>query len=135
MARSAILGSIERWWLKSDQDVFVAGILLNPFHKAQPFRAAPFSTVARMYNLLHHLWRQFYYENPPMELYAEYRAYISGTGDFQAMHNFMQGMQASAEKEVCHNNYIQYLCLTTLIRVQNSIHLMSGMPYPIQIIH
>jgi len=105
-ARDAILGSIEQRWLKTDQDVFVAGILLNPFHKAQPFRTAPFSTVAGLYNLLHCLWRRFYHNNPPVELYAEYRAYMAGAGDFQAMYNFMQGMQASAEKEVCHNNYI-----------------------------
>ncbi|KAH9162790.1 ribonuclease H-like domain-containing protein [Lactarius sanguifluus] len=98
-ARDAILESIERRWLKTDQDVFVAGVLLNPFHKARPFRAAPFSTVAGLYNLLHRLWRRFYYMDPPTELYIEYKAYISGTGDFQAMHNFMDGMQKSAEKE------------------------------------
>jgi hypothetical protein len=51
-----ILGSIEHWWLKTDHDVFVAEIL-NPFHKAQPFCAAPFSTLAGLYNLLHCLWR------------------------------------------------------------------------------
>ncbi|KAH9029946.1 ribonuclease H-like domain-containing protein [Lactarius pseudohatsudake] len=96
-ARDAILESIERRWLKTDQDVFVAGVLLNPFHKARPFRAAPFSTVAGLYNLLHRLWRRFYYVDPPAELYVEYKAYISGTGDFQAMHNLMDGMRRSAE--------------------------------------
>jgi len=100
-ARDAILASIERRWLKTDQDVFIAGILLNPFHKAQPFHATPFSTVAGLYNLLHHLWRRFYYKDPPAELYGEYKAYMNGAGDFQAMHNFMRGMQLSAEKEVC----------------------------------
>lgn len=136
-ACDAILESIERQWLKTDQDVFVAGILLNLFYKAQPFHVAPFSTVAELYNLLHCLWRQFYYESPPAELYGEYKAYITVTGDFQAMHNFMQGMQASAEKEVCHSNYVLIVPLSdhSFIRVQNSIHLRSGMPYPIQIIH
>jgi len=100
-ACDAILVSIERHWLKTDQDVFIAGVLLNPFHKAKPFRVAPFSTLAGLYNLLHHLWKRFYHEDPPAELYVEYKAYINGTGDFQAMNNFMQGMQKSAEKEVC----------------------------------
>ena len=100
-ARDAILESIERRWLKTDQDVFIAGILLNPFHKARPFCAAPFSTVAGLYNLLHRLWKRFYYQDPPAELYGEYKAYINGTGDFQAMQNFMHGMQLLAEKEVC----------------------------------
>ena len=100
-ARDAILASIERRWLKTDQDVFIAGILLNPFHKARPFRTTPFLIVAGLYNLLHHLWRRFYYEDPPAELYGEYKAYMNGAGDFQAMHNFMRGMQLSAEKEVC----------------------------------
>ena len=100
-ARDAILASIERRWSKTDQHVFIVGVLLNPFHKAKPFRAASFSTVAGLYNLLHRLWKRFYYEDPPVELYVEYKAYVNGTGDFQAMHNFMQGMQLSAEKEVC----------------------------------
>jgi hypothetical protein len=99
-ARDAILESIERRWSKTDQDVFIAGILLNPFHKARPFHTAPFSTVAGLYNLIHRLWRPFYYQDPPAELYGEYKAYINRTGDFQAMHNFMHGMQMSAEKEV-----------------------------------
>jgi hypothetical protein len=100
-ACDAILESIEWHWLKTDQDVFIAGILLNPFHKAKPFCAAPFSTVAGLYNLLHRLWKQFYYKDPPAELYAEYKDYVNRTGDFQAMHSFMQGMQLLAEKEVC----------------------------------
>ncbi|KAH9165148.1 hypothetical protein EDB89DRAFT_2077183 [Lactarius sanguifluus] len=98
-AHDAILESIERRWLKTDQDIFVAGVLLNPFHKARPFRAAPFLTVAGLYNLLHRLWRRFYYMDPPTELYIEYKAYISGTGHFQAMHNIMDAMKKSAEKE------------------------------------
>jgi len=108
-ARDVILGSIERRWLKTDQDVFIAAVLLNPFHKAKPFRAAPFSTVAGLYNLLHRLWKRFYCENPPAELYTEYKAYVSGTGDFQAMQNFMQGMQLSATKEVCKQIILQYV--------------------------
>ena len=100
-ACDTILASIEWHWLKTDQDIFIAGVLLNPFHKSIPFHAAPFSTLASLYNLLHCLWRRFYQEDPPAELYSEYKAYINGTGDFQAMHIFMQGMQLSAEKELC----------------------------------
>jgi len=74
-ARDAILESIERRWLKTEQNIFIAGIHLNPFHKARPFRAAPFSTVGGLYNLLHYLWKRFYYEDPPAELYGEYRFY------------------------------------------------------------
>lgn len=113
-ARDAILASIERRWLKTDQDIFIAGVLLNPFHKAKPFRAAPFSTLAGLYNLLHRLWKRFYREDPPAELYVEYKNYINGTGDFQAMHNFMQGMQLAAEKEVNKQFDPQYARLITL---------------------
>jgi hypothetical protein len=98
--RTAVLASIERRWGKTDQDVFVAGILLNPFHKARPFRAAPFSTAAGLYNLIHRLWARFYYEQPPSDLYVEFRAYIHGTGNFSMLENFMSGMRTSAEKEV-----------------------------------
>jgi len=95
-AHDAILASIEWCWLKTDQDVFIAGVLLNPFHKAKPFHVAPFSTLAGLYNLLHRLWKRFYYEDPPAELYVEYKTYINRTGDFQVMQNFMHGMQLSS---------------------------------------
>jgi hypothetical protein len=81
-AHDVILASIEWHWLKTDQDVFIAGVLLNPFHKAKPFHAAPFSTVAGLYNLLHHLWKRFYYKDPPAKLYTEYKAYVNKTGNF-----------------------------------------------------
>ena len=136
-ARDAILASIERRWLKIDQDVFIAGVLLNPFHKAKPFCAAPFSTLAGLYNLLHCLWNRFYHEDPPAELYMEYKAYINGTGELQAMHNFMQGMQLSAEKEVCEQITLWYAHLITLLYYTEriSIHLRSGMQYPIWTTH
>jgi hypothetical protein len=73
-ARDAILESIEQQWLKTDQDIFIAGILLNPFHKARPFHATPFSTLAGLYNLLLCLWKCFYYNDLPAELYGEYKA-------------------------------------------------------------
>jgi hypothetical protein len=111
-ARDAVLASIERRWRKTDQDVFIAGVLLNPFHKARPFRRAPFSTAAGLYTLLHRLWRRFYYEDPPAELYAEFRAYSNGAGEFQTMNNFMDGMRVSAEKEVCYLIYFQRFLLT-----------------------
>jgi len=102
LARNSILSSIDRRWYKTDQEVFIAGILLNPFHKARPFRAASFSTLAGLYNLLHRLWLRFYSQNPPPELYGEFKAYMTGTGDFQSIENFMAGMRAAAAKEVRH---------------------------------
>jgi len=59
----------------------------------------PFLDPSGLYNLLHRLWKRFYYNDPPAELYREYKAYMNGTGDFQAMHNFMHGMRLSSEKE------------------------------------
>lgn len=37
LVRDALLGSIERRWDKSDQDVFIAAVILNPFVKASNF--------------------------------------------------------------------------------------------------
>ncbi|KAF8573620.1 hypothetical protein K439DRAFT_1374791, partial [Ramaria rubella] len=93
------LSSIEQRWHKTDQDIFVAGMFLNPFHKAWPFRAAHFSTMAGLFNLLFHLWRQFYYTGPPAEFYMEFTDYISSSRNFVCMDNFMCGMMAMATKE------------------------------------
>ncbi|KAF8578694.1 hypothetical protein K439DRAFT_1648725 [Ramaria rubella] len=100
LAQNAILSSIERRWSKTDQDVFIAGIFLNPFHKARPFCAASFSTMAGLYSLLFRLWRQFYYGDPPAEFYLEFTEYVAGSGNFACMDNLMQGMMALAELEV-----------------------------------
>src|ERR1700731_2662559 len=85
LAHNAVLSSIEQQWQKTDQEVFIAGVLLNPFHKACPFHAAPFSTMAGLYNLLYHLWMCFYNQDPPAELYGQLKAYLTGTQDFQAV--------------------------------------------------
>ncbi|KAF8574507.1 hypothetical protein K439DRAFT_1372214, partial [Ramaria rubella] len=74
-------------------------ITLNPFHKAQPFHAAHFSTTAGLFNLLFCLWRRLYYTDPPAELYMEFTDYISSSGNFACMDNFMHGMMAMATKE------------------------------------
>ena len=128
-ACNAILSSIERRWKKTDQDVFIAGILLNPFHKAQPFCAAPFSTSVSLYNLIHRLWSRFYSETPPAGLYIDFKAYINGTGDYLALRNFMNGMWQAAEKEVrcdmCLNTWHK---LTFHFRAWLLTRLKSGKP-------
>ncbi|PPQ94510.1 hypothetical protein CVT25_014164 [Psilocybe cyanescens] len=36
--QQALMESLEHQWSKSDQDVFIAAIILNPFHRLKPFR-------------------------------------------------------------------------------------------------
>ena len=42
---TAILDSIEKWWAKADQDIFIATVILNPFVKTAVFSPqVPFLT-------------------------------------------------------------------------------------------
>ncbi|KAH9023573.1 hypothetical protein EDB83DRAFT_2527307 [Lactarius deliciosus] len=58
---TAILDSIEKWWAKADQDIFIAAVLLNLFVKTAPFSLqVSFLTRAGMFTLLKRLYQRFF---------------------------------------------------------------------------
>jgi len=83
--KAALLSSIEKWWEKFNQDVFVAAVILNPFYKILPFKHVP-TLVSHgvIYSLFLRLWKQFYSsENKvPNDLYEFTQQYLSNTYTF-----------------------------------------------------
>ena len=74
---SAIIDSLEKWWDKSDQEVFVAAVILNPMYKTKPFAQIRKFTYASIYSLLVKLWKHFYHgSEPPVQLQQEMMAYF-----------------------------------------------------------
>ena len=51
----ANLDSIEKHWQKSDQDVFIAALILNPMYKTSPFSRTSSLNHANVFSLLRHL--------------------------------------------------------------------------------
>jgi hypothetical protein len=69
---TAILDSIEKWWAKADQDVFIAAVILNLFIKALAFcPSLPFLTQAGILSLLRRLYKHFFSPTETAEDLAE----------------------------------------------------------------
>ncbi|KAH9983358.1 hypothetical protein BJV74DRAFT_777263, partial [Russula compacta] len=47
-----IINSIEQWWAKADQDIFITAVILNPFYQSTPFMPLGFLNNASICSLL-----------------------------------------------------------------------------------
>ncbi|KAF8147856.1 ribonuclease H-like domain-containing protein, partial [Crassisporium funariophilum] len=95
--RDAVLASIERRWAKSDQDVFIAAIILNPFLKLAPLKRDPrLISMGSIMNLLSRLWTRFYSVPCPTELYEELRNYIGNHEVYQELPTVCSTLKATA---------------------------------------
>ncbi|KAH8983691.1 hypothetical protein EDB86DRAFT_2774868, partial [Lactarius hatsudake] len=85
--QKALLESIEKRWEASNQNVFVASMILNPFLKINPFkRDARLISLGVIHTLLSSLWAHFYLSDPcPNELYEEIRHYLSSSDFYSTM--------------------------------------------------
>ena len=88
---TVIMDSLERRWGKSDQEVFIAAVILNPMYKTRPFSRTRRFTHAGIYLLLVKLWKHFYPGmDPPVELQGEMMNYLGGLGDYEGMDAWVQ---------------------------------------------
>jgi hypothetical protein len=78
----AIIKSIELWWAKADQEVFIAAVILNPFFQTTPFNPLPFLNNAGIHALLHRLWICFYEAQPPSMFHEQITDYLRSQGLF-----------------------------------------------------
>lgn len=82
VARDAIINSIEARWAKSDQEVFVATILVNPFYRTQPFVPLPCFNQAQIRVLFTRLYHRFYTAQPPAIFIQHTYDFLIGKGQF-----------------------------------------------------
>lgn len=89
VGRNAILTSIETRWKNSDQDVFIAAVILNPLYRRRPFRKQVAFNNASITALITKLWRRFMKKpdtvNPPDELLDDLDHWLKGTGMFATL--------------------------------------------------
>ncbi|KAF8975091.1 hypothetical protein BDQ17DRAFT_1441658 [Cyathus striatus] len=74
---NAIISSIEKHWEKSDQEVFIAAVILNPFYQTKPFAQHDFLTPAGLGTLFGTLWTRFYGTVPPLDLTLDLVKYLT----------------------------------------------------------
>ena len=85
---TAIMDSLEKHWGKSDQEVFIAAVILN---KTRPFSRTCKFTHAGIYLLLVKLWKCFYSGmDPPVELQSEMMDCLRGLDDYAGMDAWVQ---------------------------------------------
>ena len=95
-----ILDSLEKQWSVADQDVFIAGVILNPLHKAMPFVKSPQFTAAGIISLINHLWTCFYNEPIPHEFFRELRDYFEEKGQYEFFKAWIPGLRGMAVGQV-----------------------------------
>ena len=95
-----MIDSIERRWAACDQDVCIAAIILHPLYKTAPFAKIQAFVPANMLVLMKCLWTRFYRTPPPLDLFSEFNAYISGKGIYAVLTGWSADAQKAAEAKV-----------------------------------
>lgn len=94
---TALLESIEKRWMKSDQDVFIAAVILNPVFTCEPFGSHDALTAGNILVLMHRLWKRFYREDAPPALGVELLQYLQRHGKYASINSLVEVEQVTAK--------------------------------------
>jgi len=83
VGHDAILNSIEAHWNKSDQEVFIGAVLVNPFYRSTPFTPLALFNKAHIWVLFTKLYCQFFRAFPPAEFIEHAYDFLEGKGFFK----------------------------------------------------
>jgi hypothetical protein len=81
--RDAIIASIEARWAKSDQQIFVCAVLVNPFYRTTPFASLSCFNHAQIRVLLTRLYIRFYGQPVDPLFMTHAFDFLNGTGFFK----------------------------------------------------
>ncbi|THU86619.1 hypothetical protein K435DRAFT_683254, partial [Dendrothele bispora CBS 962.96] len=110
--RDAIIVSIESRWLKTDQEIFVAAVLLNPVYRNTPFRQISMFNSAGIQELLTRLWHRFF---PGERLTIEFSNHLD---DYLYCRGFFSNIQARIQLEI--GNATTNVCDCNFFRMTDS---------------
>jgi hypothetical protein len=84
MARNTIINSIEKRWSKTDQELFIASVLINPFYRSAPFTEQHTFSYAGQCSLFSRLWMWFNNSTspPPSKFLSQADNFIRGSGTY-----------------------------------------------------
>lgn len=100
-ACKSIIESIEKRWASTDQEIFIAAIILNPFYRNTTFAPLNFLNNAGIRALLGHLWTRFYRTQPPDDFYTQVGDYLNQRGMFENLKTEVAVARVEAERKVC----------------------------------
>jgi hypothetical protein len=84
-AAAAIMESLERRWAVTDQQIFIAAVIVNPFYQGRPFAQLHFLNNAGIHSLLAHLFTRFYQVQAPQDFHTELTEYLTHTGRYVSL--------------------------------------------------
>jgi len=100
IGHQAILASIETRWAKSDQEVFIAAVLVNPFYRMSAFRPLQCFNKAEIRLLFTRLFQRFYSREPSHAFIADTYDFLDGKGMFRTILSEIEFEIASALNKV-----------------------------------
>lgn len=101
-SRNSILASLEKHWMKADQEVFLAAIMVNPFYQMAPFRHIRRFMQANMTAMLTRVYRQLFREGPPDEFQEHLVDFFDRKGYFRNLAAQVDDALNDAAKKVCY---------------------------------
>lgn len=104
IGQDAIIASIEKQWAKTDHNVFIAAIVLNPFYWTAPFGRQLEFNNANLITLFICLWKHFHNtkDQPPMNFSRQALDYLmieSSEGMFALLPTLCQIELQQAKEE------------------------------------
>ncbi|KAJ3899457.1 hypothetical protein F5879DRAFT_810857, partial [Lentinula edodes] len=100
--RIAVLRSLETRWHKSDQEVFITAVLLNPFIHSPFSPKLPYFNRAGLLTLLTHLYNHFFgSEDVAVDIFRNLNDYYNSQGVFSGVKQLQAVLIDSAIKQVC----------------------------------
>ncbi|KDQ23516.1 hypothetical protein PLEOSDRAFT_1049064, partial [Pleurotus ostreatus PC15] len=99
-ACTAILDSLEKRWAKSDQDVFIAATILNPFIKVIPFRqTVQWLSLAGVLSLLTRVYcRVFQVATSPPQLFDNLQDFFNNQGTYKELQSYAEVVSNEAQR-------------------------------------
>jgi hypothetical protein len=81
-ATATIMESLKWHWAVTDQQIFIAAVIVNPFYQGRPFAQLHFLNNNGIHSLLAHLFTRFYQVQAPQDFHAELTEYLTHMGHY-----------------------------------------------------
>lgn len=95
---TSVCDSINRRWEASDQDVFIATVIVNPSHKTRPFAKSAWFGAGLVSVLIARVWRRLFGSPVPPELQRETEDYLGNeSAQYASMAEYWEEQQEAAE--------------------------------------
>ncbi|KAI0728452.1 ribonuclease H-like domain-containing protein [Fomitopsis betulina] len=106
--RRAILASLEKWWAKQDQAIFILAVIFNPYIRVSAFsRESPFRQADEIQNLAVEAYRRFYRCEPNNEFRTSIVRYLHKQSPYTDEQMGLEHFKQEAKAKGTHVNLVE----------------------------